>query len=235
MSLLISAYKSHAHKAHVHKVIALLLLLPFSTIVIGDDISLSALGLSEAETQKEEKIDWSKPIVSRGFGLEETNNASRQELVAQYKSGQVFYFFGEYVKAAEKWLPLLDENFSEAQASMGWMYQAGLGVLKDEKKAFSLYVKAAEQENAVAQNNLGVMYENGITVNTDIKQAKQWYKRSAEQGYRFGQYNYANILLSEAPLGDALSKIEKAKLWLRKSADQGVIQATEKLVSLSKS
>jgi len=191
----------------------------------------------EKDTDEESnraKIDWSKPVVSRGFGLEKSTNNSDQALLKQYQSGQVFYFFGEYDKAVNAWLPLLEQNFPEAQASMGWLYQAGLGVKKDEKKAFVLYEQAARKNNEIAQNNLGVMYENGIAVDSNIKKATHWYKLSAEQGYRFGQYNYANILLLNRSLNKSLNRtseanLEQAKLYLQKAASQGVAQASEKL------
>ncbi len=212
---------------------------------ISVEISLSVLNSLEPESPKNTEartetdaetnaeIDWSKPIVSRGFGLDESLYNIDRATLAQYKSGQTFYFFGEYAKAAEKWQPLLKQNFSEAQASMGWLYQAGLGVKKDEMKAFLLYMKAAKQNNPIAQNNIGVMYENGISVAPDPAKAQQWYKRSAEQGYRFGQFNYANSLLSQPADGVlGLGEMKRIKLFFKKSADQGVLQASEKLKTL---
>lgn len=181
------------------------------------------------ENEEKIKIDWSKPVVSRGFGLEESQGHADDAGLKQYQSGQVFYFFGEYDKAVEKWLPLLEQNFPEAQASMGWLYQAGLGVKKNESLAFELYMKAAKQNNAIAQNNLGVMYENAIAIDKDLDMAKYWYQRSAEQGYRFGEYNLANLLLLNRASGNNL---EQAKLLLQKSAKQGVQQASEKLKAL---
>jgi len=174
----------------------------------------------------ENVIDWSKPIVSRGFGLEESQGHTDEDALTQYQSGQVFYFFGEYDKAVKKWLPLLETNFPEAQASMGWLYQAGIGVEKDESKAFELYLKAAQQNNAIAQNNLGVMYENGIAVTPSVSLASQWYKRSAEQGYRYGQYNYANMLLLNKAVE---TDLRQARVFLQRAAEQGVRQANEKL------
>jgi len=193
----------------------------------------TAIDLAEDELNKT-KIDWSKPIVSRGFGLEKSLSNSNEIALKEYQSGQVFYFFGEYDKAIEKWLPLLDLNFPEAQASMGWLYQAGLGVEKNEKMAFELYKKSAEQNNAIAQNNLGVMYENGIAVEIDFEKATYWYRLSAEQGYRFGQYNYANSLLlknKKHKKNKTDQTLETVKQLLQKSADQGVKQAKIKLKS----
>ena len=190
------------------------------------------LSLSDNELNPDQpKIDWSKPVVSRGFGLEESVIKTDEAELRQYQSGQVFYFFGDYKKAIEKWMPLLKSNIPEVQASMGWIYQAGLGVEKDEKKAFQLYMKAASQQNAIAQNNLAVMYENGISIDKDLTQARYWYQQSAEKGYRFGQYNYARLLLKETMTADSLSQ---AKLLLTKASEQGVAQATEKLSTLPK-
>ena len=185
---------------------------------------------TESELKKESPIDWSKPVVSRGFGEVVSKNESDQLFVEQYKSGQVLYFFGDYKKAIEKWEPLLKENFAVAQASMGWLYQMGLGLKQDTKKALQLYQAAAKQNNAVAQNNLGVMYEQGIEVDIDFKQARYWYDKSANNGYRFAQFNYANLLLDG--IGGKKQR-EKAIEWYKKASDQKVKQATEKLFELT--
>ncbi len=51
-----------------------------------------------------------------------------------------------------------------AQFNLGEMYEYGLGVQKDDVKAFEWYSKAAAQGYAPAQNNLGIMYEYGRSV-----------------------------------------------------------------------
>ena len=181
---------------------------------------------------KEPPMDWSKPVVSRGFGdvVADSDSIEDEQNVAQYKSGQVLYFFGNYPKAITKWEPLLAQNFAMAQASMGWLYQMGLGVERNTKKAYELYLAAANQHNAIAENNLGVMYEQGIEVDINLTQARQWYKKSALSGYRFAQYNYANMLLEG--LGGEKNR-EKAINWYKKSAAQEVKQASAKLTSLN--
>jgi len=201
-------------------------------IILSISISYASESDKKAtEPSKEPPMDWSKPVVSRGFGDVEAKSTEDKLKVEQYKSGQVLYFFGDYQKAIEKWEPLLKENFAIAQASMGWLYQMGLGVEKDTKKALQLYLLAAEQKNAVAQNNLGVMYEQGIEVNVDIKQAMLWYEKSAKNGYRFAQYNYANLLI-EGVGGE--KNISQAIEWYKKASVQKVKQATEKLLLLDK-
>jgi len=185
---------------------------------------------NSTNSSKEPPMDWSKPVVSRGFGEVEAKTSDDKLKVEQYKSGQVLYFFGDYEKAIEKWQPLIKDNFAVAQASMGWLYQMGLGIEKDTKKALQLYLAAAQQGNAVAQNNLGVMHEQGIEVDVDMKQAVFWYEKSARNGYRFAQYNLANLLLEGVGAKkDVLQAIE----WYKKASTQNVKQATEKLLLLN--
>ena len=204
----------------------------FLTLIV---LSISVSNASDSDNKstkpsKEPPMDWSKPVVSRGFGEVEAKTAEDNLKVEQYKSGQVLYFFGDYQKAIEKWEPLLKDNFAVAQASMGWLYQMGLGVEKDTKKALQLYLAAAKQGNAVAQNNLGVMYEQGIEVDVDMKQAMTWYEKSANNGYRFAQYNYANLLLDGT---GGKKDVTQAIKWYKKASVQKVKQATEKLLLLN--
>jgi len=175
-------------------------------------------------------MDWSRPVVSRGFGYEKQSETDTEELVKQYKSGQVFYFFGDYKGAINKWMDLVEKQYAPAQASMAWLYQAGLGVEKDLEKAISLYDAAAKSGNAVAQNNLGVIYEQGLGgLTKNYHQARKLYQQSAENGYRFAQYNYANLL--ENGLGGALDKALAIR-WYQKAAEQDVPSAKEKLQTM---
>jgi len=201
------------------------------TLIPIIQVSASPSIFDDVKEQKPEKkpMDWSKPAVSRGFGYEAKTDAEAP-WVGQYKMGQTSYFFGEHARAFEIWLPLAEKNYAEAQASIGWLYQSGLGVEQDVKKAMHYYLLASKQNHATAQNNLGVLYENGMGVESDLMKAREWYKKSAEQGYRFGEFNYANFLLDG--LGGSKDVVE-AISWYRKSADQNVKAAKEKLAELT--
>jgi len=192
-------------------------------------ISSELIENTEQEIENNEPpMDWSRPVVSRGFGYEDESQ-NNQHWINQYKSGQVSYFFGDYNKALRSWLPLVDKNYAEAQASVGWMYHTGLGVEKDEARALTLYRHAAEQGNAIAQNNLATFYEKGIVVEKNLVTAREWFKKSAKNGYRFAAYNYANFLLDG--LGGKKDQ-QQAIFWFRKAAEQQVSQAQKKLDSL---
>ncbi len=179
---------------------------------------------SVPQAQKD-AFDWEKPVVSRGLGGRTIVHEDEDDQLRQrYQSGQIAYFFGNHSQALAFWKPLAEQGFADAQASLGWLYQAGLGVERDLAQAHAWYLRAAEQGHAVAQNNLGVMYEKGQGVKADLQRAIAWYRRSAEQGYRFAQYNLATAL-RRAGEADA----DAIQRWLRAAAEQGVRQAAEAL------
>ena len=97
------------------------------------------------------------------------------EGVAAYEAGNLPLAFKEFQGAAE-------EGHSDSQFNLGLMYENGIGVSKDEKKAVAWYLKAAQRGNSNAQYNLAVLYENGRGSDVDFAQAYQWYRRAAVQG-----------------------------------------------------
>lgn len=187
------------------------------------------LSADEQEEAEAPPIDWSKPVVSRDFGEQLSTEQPRPDLEQGFKAGQVAYFFANYTEALQHWMPLAEQGYAAAQANIGWMYQAGLGLDTNINAARSWYEKAAAQGHAVAQNNLAVMYEYGNGVKKDFTQAYALYLASARQAYRFAQFNLAVLLLegrgTERNLQEALD-------WLRKASQQGVDKASRKLEEL---
>ena len=65
---------------------------------------------------------------------------------------------------------------------LGQRYERGIGVPKDEKRAFELYTMAAEQNYFSAIQNVGIMYYSGIGTEQDIPKAKELFIRAATLG-----------------------------------------------------
>jgi TPR repeat protein len=111
---------------------------------------------------------------------------------------------GDFVTALEEWRPLAEQGDADAQASLGWMYENGNGVLQDYAEAVDWYRKAAEQGNSLGQANLGWMYNNGVGVLQDYAEAVKWYRLAAEQGNARAQsklgtrYDYGTGVLQDA-------------------------------------
>lgn len=107
---------------------------------------------------------------------------------------------------------------ARAQTRLGYRYEHGLGVEKDEFEAVYWYRKAANQNYAMAQYNLGVMYDFGQGVDKNYENAFYWYRKAAEQRHPGAENNLACLLES----GEGCEKNEQAALdWYRKAAEHG--------------
>lgn len=151
-------------------------------------------------------------------------------LKSEYKRGRMAFLFGQYEIAYKILLPLAENGYSKAQATVGWMYHIGKGKKKDLARALDWYEKAARDNHPVALNNIGVFYEQGLHVGKSPKTAARWYRESAEWGYPYAQYNLG-ILYHE---GRGVKKDPKeAQFWLQIAALQGVSQAVDTLRKIS--
>ena len=74
-----------------------------------------------------------------------------------------------------------DFDNSYAQYLLGECYLQGIWVQKDTKQAFSLFLRAAEQEFDEAEFMVGECYRLGIGVEKDLDAAIKWYSDAAEQ------------------------------------------------------
>lgn len=111
---------------------------------------------------------------------------------------------------------------ADAQFNLGLLYDEGLGVTQNYKKAFEWYQKAAEQGLADAQFNLGVLYDlfNNSTFVGDSAKAVKWYKKAAEQGHAHAQNNLG--LIYHGILDGESSNYTEAFKWWEKAAKQGL-------------
>ena len=95
--------------------------------------------------------------------------------IAAYEANDLPLAYKEFLEAAEAGHP-------DSQFNVALMYEKGIGVGKDEKKAVVWYGKSASQGNSAAQYNLGVLYENGRGTKVDFAKANEWYRKASVQG-----------------------------------------------------
>ena len=131
-------------------------------------------------------------------------------------SGFAAHKRGDYTEALRCFRRLATET--EAQFSLGFMYQNGQGVPQDDAEALKWYRLAAEQGNAFAQFNLAVMYFQGRGVPQDDLEAAKWFCLSAKKGIADAQYNLAVMYFLGR--GVPQNDLEAAK-WFRLAAGQG--------------
>jgi TPR repeat protein len=91
-----------------------------------------------------------------------------------------------YIKAVE---PKNPKNPGEtrdplALSNLGFIYDYGLGVREDKKKAIRFYKKASKRRCTIAQYNLAKAYE----LEKNLEKALKWYQLAAEKGFAPAQY-----------------------------------------------
>jgi TPR repeat protein len=74
---------------------------------------------------------------------------------------------------------------------------------------FSMFLKAAEQNDYRADYCLGVIYDRGLGVNRDAKEARKWYERAAAKGQIQATKSLANMDVT----GDG-GKVDRIRAFL---------------------
>ena len=91
---------------------------------------------------------------------------------------------GEYVTALREWRLLAEKGDAEAQYKLGFMYERGQGVLKNDREAVKWFRNAAEQGHARAQYSLGLRYLWGDGAPKNIVLAYKWWSLSSLLGHQ---------------------------------------------------
>ena len=146
------------------------------------------------------------------------NNSLSMSANEAYKIAADAYNAKDYDKALKYYQYAAEKNDSQAQFSLGFMYDMGYGVTQNYAEAMKWYLKAANQGHVFAQNNIGDMYENGKGVKKDCSEANKWYLKAAEQGYTPAQ----TILGLNLYGGNGITQnYTEAFKWLLKAANSG--------------
>jgi len=106
---------------------------------------------------------------------------------------------GDYQKAFRLFKPLAEQEVTEAQAGLAFVYFQSKGVPEDDAKAVHWYRKASEQGYARAQQKLGWSYLLGKGVPEDNLQAYAWMSIAAAQGSESAMNSRGTIKGSMTP------------------------------------
>jgi TPR repeat protein len=105
------------------------------------------------------------------------------------------------------------------------LYEDGLGVKLDKKKAERLYRTAADRGDAYAQNNLGLLLDS----EEKHEEAFRYYALAADQGETFAQTSLGCCYKD----GEGTEvDLDKARYWLERAAAKGYEKAIENLARL---
>ncbi|OIP83793.1 MAG: hypothetical protein AUK37_06745 [Rhodobacterales bacterium CG2_30_65_12] len=90
---------------------------------------------------------------------------------------------GDYRAAMQELIPAANAGNAEAEELIGVMYASGLGVARDDARAFEWYLRAAMKGHAGAQSGVGWYFEVGRGIpEPDLVRAYMWYVLSAIGG-----------------------------------------------------
>ena len=103
-------------------------------------------------------------------------------------------------------------------SAMGYMFQNGFGVTKNEKLALTWYERAASKGDLDSQIRVAEIYFNGIGIKEDKQQAFNWYLEAAKQGHLDSQ-----IIIAEMYFNGIGVKEDKQQAfnWYLKAGDDG--------------
>lgn len=171
------------------------------------DAQLSLADYYARNDDKDAAFHWCKKAAEQGIAQ------------AQYRLG-CFYrddygVMSEEEKAAEWFKKAVAQGNTDAMVALGRCYEYGKdGVDKNYYEAYSLFTKAAEQDNADAIYYKGIMLMHGYGVDADPNRGFELQKEAAIKGSAVaqGKLAFANLLMKD---------YEAAFYWAKKGAPQG--------------
>ena len=123
------------------------------------------------------KTDWNRAVVA----CEGAIKAEPGEPHFQFALGKAYFYAKNYFEAARH-LTIAADTLPEAQNALGVCFALGLGVAKNEQRAYELYSKAAAAGSAIGMESLGGAYVSGTYVKQDFGKALDWFEKAVEAG-----------------------------------------------------
>lgn len=124
---------------------------------------------------------------------------------------------GDYAAAMDELVPAAIAGNAEAEELIGVMYASGLGVERDDVRAFEWYLRAAMKGHAGAQSGVGWYYEVGRGISApDLVRAYMWYVLSAIGGDPDAAISQEEVVkkMTQRQIEKAHVLIEDYKTWL---------------------
>ena len=104
-------------------------------------------------------------------------------VVAELEQARDLMEAGEFATAMQELHPAARSGNAEAEELIGIMYAMGLGVERDDERAFEWYLRSAMKGHPGAQSGVGWYYEVGRGMPApDLVRGYMWYTLSAIGG-----------------------------------------------------
>ena len=123
----------------------------------------------------------------------------------------------QFEQAMEELIPAARSGNAEAEELIGVMYAMGLGVERDEIRAFDWYLRSAMKGHPGAQSGVGWNYEVGIGMPApDLVRAYAWYVLSAIGGDPDAAISQEEVVkkMTKEQIEKAHLLIDDYRVWL---------------------
>ena len=123
----------------------------------------------------------------------------------------------QFEQAMEELIPAARSGNAEAEELIGVMYAMGLGVERDETRAFDWYLRSAMKGHPGAQSGVGWYYEVGIGMPApDLVRAYAWYVLSAIGGDPDAAISQEEVVkkMTKEQIEKAHLLIDDYRVWL---------------------
>ena len=118
---------------------------------------------------------------------------------------------GEFERAMKELLPAARSGNADAEELIGIMYAMGLGVERDDVRAFEWYLRSSMKGHPGAQSGVGWYYEIGRGLPApDLVRAYMWYGLSAIGGDPDAAISQEEVIKKMTP-----DQIEKAHILIK--------------------
>lgn len=140
-----------------------------------------------------------------------------QPTFAGLEEGRDFMEANNFEAAMQEFLPLARSGNADAEELIGVMYALGLGVERDDERAFEWYLRSSLKGHPGAQSGIGWYYEVGRGMPApDLVRAYTWYVLSAIGGDPDAAISQEEVVkkMSKEQIDKAHILIDDYKGWL---------------------
>lgn len=121
-------------------------------------------------------------VLKRTIAISLLSAVMWQSASADVEKGRQLMEQSRFQEAMTEFLPAAQAGNADAEELIGVMYAMGLGVERDDRRAFEWYLRASMKAHPGAQSGVGWYYEVGRGVAKDLVRAYMWYVLSAIGG-----------------------------------------------------
>ncbi|MGR3634341.1 MAG: tetratricopeptide repeat protein [Shimia sp.] len=143
--------------------------------------------------------------------------ATASPVFAEIETGRDLMDAKHFPEAMAELLPAARSGNAEAEELIGVMYALGLGVARDDVRAFEWYLRASLKGHAGAQSGIGWYYEVGRGMPApDLTRAYMWYTLSAIGGDPDAAISLEEVVkkMTQAQIDKAHILVDDYREWL---------------------